>query len=177
MRTSAGVASQRERPALARSLHPHRDWLNRGAAGAGLCLDRGLMAQRRTSTSSRPGPRSGRGDRTGPGLAAQPPRIGQVGFWLATVALWSAVGLMSGLQLYLARDGTMSLGSAVLHQLPCWYVWVPLTPVVLTLGERLLQSRPPAVSAVVHVVLAALITVAHPPRSVVGSRRMQPPPH
>ncbi|AGC46943.1 signal transduction histidine kinase LytS [Myxococcus stipitatus DSM 14675] len=64
---------------------------------------------------------------------------------LKWVAVWSAPGMFSAVETYffsLSAQRPMPFWRAVVTQLPAWYVWVPVTPLVLLLVRRWPLGRP-----------------------------------
>ncbi len=80
-------------------------------------------------------------------------------------ALYLAVGLVPGLlsaiQLW-ALDPALTLGAAVVWQVPPWLLWIVLAPAVVALGRRFpLERTRWRTSLPVHVVACAAVAVAH----------------
>jgi two-component sensor histidine kinase len=69
--------------------------------------------------------------------------------WLA--AVWSAPAALAALETYffsLSGPQPLSLWRALASQMPAWYVWVPATPALFLLSQRLRPGWPPTARAV-----------------------------
>ena len=67
------------------------------------------------------------------------PRALRLAAW--SVLLWTALALLFASQIYLVRDGQISLSQALAWVVPRWYVWGLLTPAIVWLDRRVGAGR------------------------------------
>lgn len=67
------------------------------------------------------------------------PRALRLAVW--SVLLWTALALLFASQIYLVRDGQISLSQALAWVVPRWYVWGLLTPAIVWLDRRVGAGR------------------------------------
>jgi len=86
------------------------------------------------------------------------PWYGLMGFLLA---LWTLPGLLYSLQIYeigVRSDAHFLFRQAMLHALPVWWAWVPLTPLIWILARRLpIRGAHGSRNIVLHVVASAIV--------------------
>jgi len=82
--------------------------------------------------------------------------------WRDLILLWSVPGLLHGLQAWLFAPDSTAAWRILLHSIPLWWPWVPLTPCVLWLAQRLqLFDRPKIWAWVAHLAAAVAATALH----------------
>ena len=90
------------------------------------------------------------------------------------IAIWSVPGVVSGLGLYHSRPA-ISLADALLSSMLCWYIWVPLTPVVLFLAGRIpFDHGRLGVGIALHSAVALAVAIPHAALSVVVDQLIAP---
>jgi two-component system, LytTR family, sensor kinase len=99
---------------------------------------------------------------------------------LAVIGIWTVPAVMSVAQEYLysrTAGHPMALWRAFAGQAPAWYVWVPLTPLIVRLVERRPLTWPPALRTLgSHLVLLVAGTMAHSAVYVTVERALGPVP-
>jgi two-component system LytT family sensor kinase len=98
--------------------------------------------------------------------------------WLLIIALWTVPGLLSAIQMYflLASGGHPISGwQALLWNMPGWYVWAILTPVILRLGRIYPIHRAHLVNGLlVHLPISVVFALIHIGCTVINTRLAGP---
>jgi hypothetical protein len=85
--------------------------------------------------------------------------------WGAYAGIWTALGLLTATQSYLAYSSLgrgLSWGRALAWELPGWYAWGLLAPLVVRLGRRYrLDSRGWPAGLAVHLLAGGAAATAH----------------
>jgi len=111
-----------------------------------------------TSNTDRPEPGSGND-----GSDAGPNRPWYLrALWLT--ALWSVPGLLYSVQIYQlglrANTPDISFFSAMLHALPIWWFWVPVTPLLVRLARRFpIRSRGAIKEIAIHLAISVAVAL------------------
>lgn len=82
--------------------------------------------------------------------------------WRDLMLLWSVPGLLHALQAWLLAPDASATWRILLHSIPLWWPWVPLTPCVLWLAQRLpLFDRPKLWAWIAHLAAACAAAGLH----------------
>jgi two-component system LytT family sensor kinase len=80
-------------------------------------------------------------------------------------AFWTFIGLLSASQYYSFlrfENQSIALGYLLLWQMPGWYLWGILTPVILFLGKRFRLESPGWISSLlIHLTISLIIALGH----------------
>lgn len=85
--------------------------------------------------------------------------------WGGYAAVWTVIGLITATQSFLAYSPfhpSLTWGRIVVWELPAWYAWGVLAPVILRLGRRFrLEGRHRAFSLLLHFGASVTVAAAH----------------
>lgn len=96
--------------------------------------------------------------------------------WRDLFLLWSVPGLLHGLQAWLFSTDSSEAWRVLLHSIPLWWPWVPLTPCVVWLARRLpLFDRPKPWAWMAHLAAAFAAAGLHAAAMLVWSHVLAPP--
>lgn len=98
-----------------------------------------------------------------PATVSAPPTLSRRG-WLVVLGFWTFMGLLESSKAYVSmefRGIPMGFRAALVGNMPWWYLWALLTPVVFTLGRRARIVPPRWGSVITHVAAAVTLSALH----------------